>query len=216
MSDLERRAALHAALGDPLRLAIVEQLIYSDASVSEVRTNLDIAGNLLAHHLDVLERAGLIERRPSSGDHRRRYLHAVWPVAASIGTEPTAPPVDEPLFVCTHNSARSQIAMALWRSRTGRPASSAGTRPAPSVHPLAVAAARRAGLDLGGATTTQLEPHGLAGRFVITVCDQAHEELSPGTSSLHWSVPDPVERGGRHAFDAALAELDRRVAILAT
>jgi hypothetical protein len=50
--------------------------------------------------------------------------------------------------------------------------------------------------------------------LVVTVCDQAHEELAPGDSWLHWSVPDPVTVGGRAAFDATLAELSERIAVL--
>jgi hypothetical protein len=48
------------------------------------------------------------------------------------------------------------------------------------------------------------------------VCDRAHEELDPPEAWLHWSVPDPVEAGTRHAFDATLAELDDRVRGLIT
>ena len=48
----------------------------------------------------------------------------------------------------------------------------------------------------------------------MTVCDLAHEELGP-LAALHWSVPDPVTAGDPGSFDAALAELDRRVRRLA-
>ncbi|MGH9250489.1 MAG: low molecular weight phosphatase family protein, partial [Acidimicrobiales bacterium] len=82
--------------------------------------------------------------------------------------------------------------------------------------PGAVAAARRAGLDLTGAHPRVLEPDDLDVDLVVTVCDRAHEELDPPEAWLHWSVPDPVEAGTRHAFDATLAELDDRVRGLIT
>jgi ArsR family transcriptional regulator, arsenate/arsenite/antimonite-responsive transcriptional repressor / arsenate reductase (thioredoxin) len=48
----------------------------------------------------------------------------------------------------------------------------------------------------------------------VTVCDLAHEELG-GLAAVHWSVPDPVPAGDPGSFDAALAELDRRITLLA-
>ncbi|MCB1262135.1 MAG: winged helix-turn-helix transcriptional regulator, partial [Acidimicrobiales bacterium] len=72
---VHERAARHAALGDPVRLAIVDELSTSDRAPVELRRRLDLASNLLAHHLDVLEAVGLIERSRSSGDGRRRYVH---------------------------------------------------------------------------------------------------------------------------------------------
>jgi protein-tyrosine-phosphatase len=119
------------------------------------------------------------------------------------------------LFVCTQNSARSQLAAALWRARSGGQASSAGTHPAKRVHPGAVVAARRAGLDLTDARPRDLEQEDLDVDLVVTVCDVAHEELNPPPDWLHWSVPDPVEAGTRHAFDATLAELDERITAIA-
>ena len=155
-SSLDVRAARHAALGDPIRLAIVERLIASDRSPVELRHLTGTDSNLLAHHLDVLERVGLIRRKRSSGDQRRRYvqlqrqaLHELVP-DARVRRQPI-------LFVCSQNSARSQLAAALWLELTAQPATSAGTHPAPRVHPGAVRAARRAGLDLSNATPRQLD-----------------------------------------------------------
>jgi protein-tyrosine-phosphatase len=114
------------------------------------------------------------------------------------------------LFVCSHNSARSQLAAALWRARTGEPAASAGTHPAAHVHPGAVAAAARAGLDLTGAVPSLLGDVEVSG-VVVTVCDRAHEELDPAPDWWHWSLPDPIEDGRATAFDAAVAQLDERI-----
>jgi protein-tyrosine-phosphatase len=213
-ADLTRRAELHAVLGEPARLAVVEELAASDRSPSELAERLGLAGNLLAHHLDALERAGLIARLTSAGDRRRRYVRLVREPLAALGIT-TARPAGPVLFVCTANSARSQLAAALWAERTHGEVASAGTHPADQVHPGAVAAAERAGLDLSGARPRVLDPAELDDRtLVVTVCDRAHEELRPAPGWWHWSVPDPVEAGTDAAFDAALADLDTRIALL--
>jgi ArsR family transcriptional regulator, arsenate/arsenite/antimonite-responsive transcriptional repressor / arsenate reductase (thioredoxin) len=64
-SDLARRAAVHAALADPARLAITDTLLAGDASPSELAAMLAMPSNLLAHHLHMLEQAGVITRRRS-------------------------------------------------------------------------------------------------------------------------------------------------------
>lgn len=212
MEDLERRARRHAALGEPIRLAIVDDLAVTDRSPGELVERFGVATNLLAHHLDVLEGAGLIERFVSAGDRRRRYVRLVRS-AEMAAWLPTVRPYGPVVFVCTGNSARSQLAAALWSARTGGSAGSAGTHPAERVHPGAVAAARRAGLDLGQARPRTIGAEDFVG-LVVTVCDRAHEELTPGPSWWHWSVPDPVADGSARAFDAALAHLDRRITAL--
>jgi ArsR family transcriptional regulator, arsenate/arsenite/antimonite-responsive transcriptional repressor / arsenate reductase (thioredoxin) len=208
--SIKKRAGVHAALGEPVRLAIVEDLRASDLTPSDLASRFKLPGNLLAHHLDVLERVGLIERQVSSGDRRRRYVrlrrHTLHELAAA-----TRPRVGRALFICTHNSARSQIAAALWRDRTGQPADSAGTHPAEQVHAGAVAAGRRAGLDIGAARPRALEPADMLADVVVTVCDRAHEELGTRAAWLHWSVPDPVELGRARAFDATVTDLDERI-----
>ena len=118
------------------------------------------------------------------------------------------------LILCTHNSARSQLAAALWSQLMNRPADSAGTHPAERVHPGAVAAARRAGLDLTDARPKLLDDVHNPPPLVVTVCDRAHEELGPEPDWLHWSVPDPVASPSRKAFDATFAELRDRISDL--
>lgn len=212
---VEDRAARHAALGDPVRLAIVDELASSDRAPVELRRLLGLESNLLAHHLDVLEGVGLIERSRSSGDGRRRYVHLRRDDLD--GLLPGRPVVPGPaLFVCSANSARSQLAAALWRRCTGHPAESAGTHPADRIHPGAVAAAQRAGLDLGDAVPRVLYAVGKAPALVVTVCDQAHEEVHPDLSWLHWSIPDPVPVGTKAAFDATVDELTDRIRVLTT
>jgi protein-tyrosine-phosphatase len=205
------RAQRHAALGDPVRLAIVDALTVSDRAPVELRRYLDMESNLLAHHLDVLERVGLIERSRSSGDGRRRYVHLRPDALDDLAPrQPVA--IGPALFVCSANSARSQLAAALWRARTGHAAASAGTHPAPQVHAGAVAAGKRAGLDLGDAEPRRLDVRAARREaLVVTVCDRAHEELEVDEGWLHWSVPDPVPVGTKAAFDATVAELRRRI-----
>ena len=210
---VDQRAARHAALGDPARLAIVDELTVSDRAPVELRHRLGLESNLLAHHLDVLERVGLIERSRSSGDGRRRYVHLLGGELVELA--PGRPVrADRALFVCRANSARSQLAAALWQQVTGLEASSAGTHPADRVHPGAVAAAARADLDLTSATPRSLADVAPLPPLVITVCDQAHEELDPDDAWLHWSVPDPVPAGTRGAFDATVRELRGRISAL--
>lgn len=213
MTSLDERAALHAALGEPLRLAIVDDLAASDRSPKELSDRFDVPTNLLAHHLDVLADVGLIERFASSGDRRRRYVRLVRQPLADLGVA-TARRAGSMLFVCSHNSARSQLAAALWQNTTGAPARSAGTHPASQVHPGAVAAARRAGIDLSDARPRMLDRVD-ADETVVTVCDRAHEELAPADDWWHWSLPDPIDDGRSAAFDAVVADLDARIRTLA-
>src|SRR3954447_10822337 len=106
MNDaLRRRAALHAALSEPARLAIADTLAFGDASPSELQQALDMPSNLLAHHLKVLEEAGLLVRHRSEADRRRTYLRLV-PSALDALMPTTKPRVARVVFVCTQASAR--------------------------------------------------------------------------------------------------------------
>jgi ArsR family transcriptional regulator, arsenate/arsenite/antimonite-responsive transcriptional repressor / arsenate reductase (thioredoxin) len=212
-SDLTQRAALHAALADPARLAITDTLQAGDASPSELAAMLAMPSNLLAHHLHVLEEAGIITRRRSEGDRRRTYLQLV-PGALDSLAPPTARAALRVLFVCTANSARSHLAAALWRRASAVPAASAGTRPAPAIDPGAIAAAQRHRLPLPRLRPRHIGDVRRQDDLVITVCDLAHEELAEA-AAVHWSIPDPVPAGDPASFDAALAQLADRVERLA-
>ncbi|MCK9496165.1 MAG: helix-turn-helix domain-containing protein [Dehalococcoidia bacterium] len=214
-SALERRAALHAALGDPHRLAIVEALQLSDRSPSDLADELGVRSNLFAHHLLVLERAGLVEVLRSSGDRRRRYVRLHRPGLDDLTLPSPAVRPRSILFVCTGNSARSPLAAALWRACSDVPADSAGTHPAERVHPLAVAAGERRGLDLTAAMPRAMESVTVPD-LLVTVCDEANEELGAGDVPLrlHWSIPDPAVAGDRQAFDQAISTLEARVEAL--
>jgi protein-tyrosine-phosphatase len=125
------------------------------------------------------------------------------------------------IFVCTGNSARSQMAEALLRRDGGAAfhVVSAGVNPRP-VHPMTFRALEKVGIDASGA---QSKPVGmfLGQRFdyVITVCDRARATcpVFPGGSvTLHWGVDDPAEATGSEeerqaAFDRALKELAIRI-----
>jgi len=254
--NLEERARAHAALGEPVRLAIVDELVLGDAAPGELSTRFGLATNLLAFHLRVLDEAGLIRRVRSEGDRRRQYvqLRLDDPAVASLARPAPGPAAAvagggavprRVVFVCTANSARSQLAAAAWRRVSTLPTASAGTHPAPRIHPRAVAAARRHGLDLTGAAPTALTALpglGLSGEqdagsdagldaadepLVVAVCDNAHEELARGLRTapqgqsragrrwLHWHVPDPVRVDTDDAFEAAYAQITERVDRLA-
>jgi ArsR family transcriptional regulator, arsenate/arsenite/antimonite-responsive transcriptional repressor / arsenate reductase (thioredoxin) len=208
---VDDRAQVHAALGDPSRLRMIDELQLGDRTFQELANAAGLPGNAAAHHLGVLESAGLIERRVSEGDRRRRYI-TLRPerLGGLLRVQPVTPATV--LFVCTHNSARSQFAAALWHRRTGGEADSAGTHPSERVDPRAVRTAEQYELDLAGARPKGYASVRGAPDLVISVCDRAHEAGLPFPApSLHWSVPDPVRAGTRSAFRAAFADIAARI-----
>ncbi len=217
-----RRAVVHSALADESRLAVVDLLALGDLSPSALGVALGLRSNLLAHHLRVLEEAGIISRSRSEGDRRRTYIRilASDPVVADLAQLPRLTPPKRLLFVSTHDSARSQLATAIWGG-LGDPAraASAGTSPSPRVHPEAVATARRHGLQLpGGGATAHIDDVLRPDDLVVAVCDAAHESLchTSAAPELHWSVPDPATGGGVAAFESVYADLHDRLQRLAT
>jgi protein-tyrosine-phosphatase len=144
-------------------------------------------------------------------------------------TEAGAPDILEPgaqersrvLFLCTHNSARSQMAEGILRSLAFDlvEAVSAGTQPS-RVHPLAIQVMAERGIDISGQRSKHLNEL-VHERFtyVVTVCDKANETcpLFPrGGQRLHWSIPDPSAVAGeeedrRRAFAAAADALTDRI-----
>src|SRR5215471_547898 len=208
--DREQRARVHAALGEPARLAMVDRLVLGDISPGDVGRELDLPTNLVAHHVAVLEAAGVLRRTRSEGDRRRTYLSLVPGVLDELmqGHRLAVPRV---VFVCTQNSARSQLAAAVLASRSPVPTASAGTEPADRVHPRAVRVGRRHGLSLQGARPTDVRDVLHDGDLVISVCDNANEHLAVGGPRLHWSVPDPAPTDTDAAFEAAFGEISDRV-----
>jgi protein-tyrosine-phosphatase len=129
------------------------------------------------------------------------------------------------LFLCTGNSARSQIAEGLLHHIGGSrfQAYSAGTSPRPEVHPMAVRVMAEEGIDIRGQHPKDVGHfEGQRFDYVITVCDRAKEScpVLPGAEMIHWSFPDPAEAEGEEAqhgaFRQTLVEMKKRVSLFAT
>ncbi|HUG16066.1 MAG TPA: arsenate reductase ArsC [Thermomicrobiales bacterium] len=125
------------------------------------------------------------------------------------------------LFLCTHNSARSQMAEALLRHHGGATfeVSSAGTEET-RVHPLAIAAMEDIGIDISGQRSKHLNEFIEQDfNYVITVCDGANEAcpIFPGDPRrIHWSFPDPSAAQGsdaerQRAFNRVRDEINMRL-----
>jgi protein-tyrosine-phosphatase len=213
-SSVMARVRIHAALADPTRLTIVDGLMLGDASPSEVAHQLGLPTNLVAHHINVLVEAGVVQRVRSEHDLRRSYLR-LQPGALAALAAPRLVPPRRVLFVCTHNSARSPLAAALWSALSSVPVASAGTVPAVRVNPRAVRTGRAHGLRIGEVRPAHMDDVMLEGDLVIAVCDHVHETLPADPARLHWSVPDPVPADTDDAFEAAYADLAGRVSRLA-
>jgi protein-tyrosine-phosphatase/DNA-binding transcriptional ArsR family regulator len=226
---------------DPLRWRLLRELARSDRRVRELVALAGQPQNLVSYHLGRLRASGLVGARRSSFDGRDTYYHldlarcAQSLAAAGAALHPglrldPAPP-DPPagrgqgpcrtLFLCTGNSARSQAAEALARSRSGGrvQAFSAGSHPKP-LHPNAVKVMAERGVDLAGQRPKRLSV--LARRrfdYVITLCDRVREvcpEFPGHPGYLHWSIPDPAAAGGSDqdtypAFEQMAAELETRI-----
>jgi protein-tyrosine-phosphatase/DNA-binding transcriptional ArsR family regulator len=219
----------------PLRWRLLGELAGSDRQVHELTEALGVAQNLVSYHLGQLRTGGLVTARRSSADGRDTYYHLnlarcgqlladaggalhpalrLTPPAATVHSGRTV------LFLCTGNSARSQMAEALLRKHSGGAvtAHSAGSHPKP-LHPHAVTAMAEYGIDLSGARTKHLEEY--AGRrfdHVITLCDKVREvcpEFPDHPVPVHWSVPDPArEPDGYPAFQRVAVDLAARVGFL--
>ena len=173
-----RRAAVHAALGEPGRLAIVDALLLGEASPTELQQLLAMPSNLLAHHVRALEKVGVLTRHRSEADRRRTYLtlapapstrcarprcttRSGW--CSSAPTTPRAP------------SSPPRCGTTPARSRRPRPARTRAGR-APRRHRRGPATPRPAGSVPPRHVDDVLRPDDDGP--VITVCDAAHEELA--------------------------------------
>ena len=125
------------------------------------------------------------------------------------------------IFVCTGNSARSQMAEALLRRHGDArfEVVSAGVDPR-GVHPMTIAALGKVGIDIAGARSKSVgEFLGQRFDYVITVCDRARATcpvFPGGSETLHWGIDDPVEVEGsdrvrQAAFDRALTDISGRI-----
>jgi protein-tyrosine-phosphatase/DNA-binding transcriptional ArsR family regulator len=228
-----------ALAGHELRWRLLGELARSDRQVRELTGLVGQPQSLVSYHLGRLRAGGLVAMRRSSADRRESYyridlvrcgeLLADAAAALHPGLRPAPPagatrvsPAARVLFLCTGNSARSQIAEALLRHHGGEAveAFSAGSHPK-RLHPSAVRVMReRFGIDIAGQRVKHLEE--FTGRrfdHVISLCDRLREVCPefPGPPELiHWSIPDPAAEGSGEypAFERTAAELDTRVRFL--
>jgi protein-tyrosine-phosphatase len=224
--------------GHPLRWRLLGELARSDRAVSELTALVCEPQNLVSYHLGKLRDGRLVSARRSSADRRDTYYRLDLDRVGGLlsGTGAALHPglrLDPPardgrpivparvLFLCTGNSARSQMAEALLRARSGGAAEahSAGSRPAP-LHPNAVRTMREDhGLDLTGQTSKHLDI--FAGQefdWVISLCDRVREvcpEFPGQPETIHWSLANPATGESDEAtyplFQQTAAELATRI-----
>jgi protein-tyrosine-phosphatase/DNA-binding transcriptional ArsR family regulator len=226
-----------ALAGHPLRWRLLSELARSDRRVRELCGLVAQPQALVSYHLAKLRSQRLVSMRRSIADGRDVYysldlarcgtLLAETGVALhpGLGPAPTAPARrDQPLrllFLCTGNSARSQMAEALAIELGGGAveAFSAGSRPKP-LHPEAVRVMRERGIDIAGRRSKHLDDF-TGERFdcVITLCDRVREvcpEFPGDPATVHWSIPDPARDDEPDAFDRVADEIGARIPFLLT
>ena len=218
------------------------ELGQSDRRVGELTRLTGKPQNLVSYHLGQLRRADIVSARRSSADGRDVYyradlfrcrdllaaaglaLHPALSLDSTLGPGGHRGPRRRVLFLCTGNSARSQMAEALveHRSRGMVAARSAGSHPKP-LHPEAVRVMAERGVDISGRRTkpfSRFTRH----RFdrIITLCDKVRETCPefPGSPSMaHWSIADPAAEADsrstpREVFENVVDEIEQRVALL--
>jgi protein-tyrosine-phosphatase len=182
--------------------------------------------NLISYHLQKLRAGKLVTDRRSIADARAiyysldlkevraRFMEAQETLHPALSGEEidvedlTQLPASDPvrvLFLCTHNSARSQMAEGLLRSRSASlvEAFSAGTEVS-EVRPLAIRAMAQLNIDISHQHSKHLDQFlGQHFDYIITVCDRARETcpVFPGDPvQIHWSFPDPATVDGPEEF----------------
>ncbi len=230
--------------GHPLRWRLLRELTRSDRAVRELTQRLGEPQNLVSYHLRRLRDGGLVSTRRSAADGRDSYYavdlsrcqdqlqatgSALHPALRLVPPTPASEAAKgarhrRVLFLCTGNSARSQIAEALLEhASAGRVhAASAGSHPKP-LHPNAVRVMRSRGIDISANRTKHLNEF-VSQRFdaVITLCDRVREVCPdfPSQPQLaHWSMPDPAaeattSRATYAAFERTAVELEGRIRFL--
>lgn len=232
-------------LAHELRWQLVEALARSDRRVQELVQLVDEPTNLVSYHLRQLRSQALVTERRSAADGRDVYysldLDRMKHLYLATGESLHPGFTDRPaalaqdgatgaarrlrvLFLCTHNSARSQMAEAILRELGGDrvETASAGTE-VTRVHPLAVREMAERGLDISGWRSKHMDEFtGERFDYVVTVCDNAREScpIFPGDPErIHWSIPDPSAVEGEEkvraaAFKRAADELTTRIRYL--
>jgi ArsR family transcriptional regulator, arsenate/arsenite/antimonite-responsive transcriptional repressor / arsenate reductase (thioredoxin) len=223
-------------LAHEIRWRLLRELTRSDRRVNELVALVGERPNLVSYHLAVLRRNRLVSERRSSADardvyyrfERERYRagflasgstldpglegdHTNGQSERVVGLEgTTGQPRERVLFLCTGNSARSQMAEGILRhlSQGTIDVQSAGTRPR-GVNPLAVKVLEPT-IDISQHRSKHLDEF-IHQHFdyVITLCDRAREEcpIFPGhPERIHWSFADPAEVEGEEAREAAFRQ----------
>ena len=232
-------------LANAIRWQILQRLAGTDMHVQELVEVVQQPQNLVSYHLGKLRDQGLLREQRSIADGREIYysldlgrmrslysavgesLHPALSnesVPADAGINPEMKNPVRVLFLCTHNSARSQMAEGILRSRSDGQIEvfSAGTE-ATRVHPLAIRAMQDLHIDISSQyskSLTQFIDQDFD--YIITVCDRAKEScpLFPGDPvRIHWSIPDPADATGSdqeryQAFKQASIELSTRISYL--
>jgi protein-tyrosine-phosphatase/DNA-binding transcriptional ArsR family regulator len=231
--------------GHPLRWRLLTELARSDRRVGELCALAGRPQSLVSYHLRQLRDGELVTTRRSVADGRHMYYIldlgrcGELLTSASVALHPGLTPATRSgrirarssaraparvLFLCTGNSARSQIAEALAErlSRGAVRAFSAGSHPKP-LHPIAVRVMRERGIDIAGRRSKHLgEFTGRHFDSVISLCDRVREAchgFAGAPELIHWSIPDPArEPGGDEAtlaaFERTAAELSIRIGFL--
>jgi protein-tyrosine-phosphatase/DNA-binding transcriptional ArsR family regulator len=226
--------------GHPVRWLLLSELARSDRQVRELKALLGQPQSLVSYHLARLRAGGLVAVRRSSADRRDAYysidlarcgeLLTAAGTALHPGLRLIPPPLGRipasarVLFLCTGNSARSQMAQAILEQMAGGAvtAASAGSHPKP-LHPNAVRVMGEDGLDISGRQSRHLSV--FAGQrfdYVISLCDRLREvcpEFPGAAEVIHWSIPDPGAGSGGDAdtypaFRAVAADLRTRIGFL--
>lgn len=227
-----------SAMNHQLRWQIITYLRYTDLRVSDLGHYLKKDLNAVSYHLRILRKAGLVNVRRSDGDSRDNFyslnLAAVRDAVRNLDSTLhlsmfTPTPLDTTtehaelqgrvLVLCTHNSARSQMAEGFIRhkSRGQLTVKSAGTQPTP-VNPYAISAMQAYGIDISAHRPNHVDEY-LSEHFdvVVTVCDSAREAcptFSNARLTLHWSIRDPSSvrnRSQAAVFAETAAHLSHRV-----
>jgi len=231
--------------GHPLRWRLLRELAASDRQVRELCGLIGQPQSLVSYHLGRLRAEQVVSTRRSSADRRDAYYSLELARCGALLTATggalhpglrltPAPSGKHPrrsgrarsrvLFLCTGNSARSQMAQALVEHLTDGAveASSAGSNPKP-LHPNAVRAMREHGIDIGGRRSKHLSQF-TDRRFdyVISLCDRVREvcpEFPDQPDLIHWSIPDPAREGDTDertypAFQRTATELATRIGFL--
>jgi ArsR family transcriptional regulator, arsenate/arsenite/antimonite-responsive transcriptional repressor / arsenate reductase (thioredoxin) len=230
---------------DPIRWRLLSELARSDRRVRELCELLGRPQNLVSYHLARLRAGGVVSSRQSAADGRDSYyaldlarcgeLLATSGGALHPALRLAEPPTREwdrvtsssrsrVLFLCTGNSARSQMAEALVEELSGGAveARSAGSHPKP-LHPNAVRVLRERGIDIAGRRSKHLSEFAEE-RFdyVVSLCDRVREvcpEFPEHPDLIHWSIPDPAREGETDAqtypaFERTADELATRIPFL--